>query len=202
MWKLRSNVQSLLVLVFLMTLVSCGARKKTYRNVSAKSENDRVYRGNATPTDASDSRNIVWGYSLLKNYAALLNVDEYVIQKNQALYRFIDSWKGSPHRLGGDSRNGVDCSGFVNILYQNIYRKSLPRTSRDMAEIVKRKYDHQLKEGDLVFFSFGGRQIDHVGLYLHNNKFVHVSTRKGVIISDLKDPWYYKHIKRCGTPRV
>lgn len=71
-----------------------------------------------------------------------------------------------------------------------------------MAENIKRKYENQLKEGDLVFFSFGGRQIDHVGVYLHNNKFVHVSTSRGVIISDLKDPWYYRHFTRCGTPKV
>jgi lipoprotein Spr len=50
-----------------------------------------------------------------------------------------------------------------------------------MADGIKRKYENQLVEGDLVFFSFGKKSIDHVGLYLRNNKFVHVSTSKGVI---------------------
>ncbi len=98
-------------------------------------------------------------------------------------------------------KRGVDCSGFVTLMYDRIYGKELPRTSRDMADNVKRKYEKQLKEGDLVFFSFGGRNIDHVGIYLHNGKFVHVSTRKGVIISNLNDSWYYKYFKRSGTPK-
>ncbi|GHE23484.1 hypothetical protein GCM10017764_04520 [Sphingobacterium griseoflavum] len=71
-----------------------------------------------------------------------------------------------------------------------------------MGEHVKRKYEDKLREGDLIFFSFGGKNIDHVGVYLHNNKFVHVSTRKGVIISNMKDSWYYKYFVRCGTPKI
>ncbi|HIX54669.1 MAG TPA: C40 family peptidase, partial [Candidatus Sphingobacterium stercoripullorum] len=60
------------------------------------------------------------------------------------------------------------------------------------------KKERQLSEGDLVFFSFGGRNIDHVGMYLHNGKFVHVSTSKGVIISNLKEQWYHKYFKFGG----
>src|SRR5690606_12674523 len=113
-------------------------------------------------------------------YADMLGVNENSL--NPHLFAFIDQWIGSPHRLGGMTQNGIDCSGFVHIAYQEVYGKNLPRTSRDMATIVKRKYDHQLKEGDLVFFSFGGKTIDHVGIYLHNDRFVHVSTKQGVVI--------------------
>ena len=80
------------------------------------------------------------------------------------------------------------------------YGKQVPRTSAEMGEIVKRKYERQLREGDLVFFSFGpGNRIDHVGVYLANGKFVHVSSRRGVIISRLRDSWYYRHFTRCGS---
>jgi lipoprotein Spr len=68
-----------------------------------------------------------------------------------------------------------------------------------MADGIKRKYDNHLVEGDLVFFRFGKKNIDHVGLYLKNNKFVHVSTSKGVIISDLHESWFYKYFVRAGT---
>lgn len=201
--KQASKIYYFFVVMLFLFLTSCGAKKRVNKPLYGyiPKEDSRNKKTNI-PTDASDSRDITWSYSAIKNYAALLNVDEYVINRSQALYRFIDDWKGSPHRMGGLSKGGVDCSAFVNMLYQDIYRKSLPRSSREMAENIKRKYDNQLKEGDLVFFSFGGRQIDHVGVYLHNNKFVHVSTSRGVIISDLKDPWYYRHIRRCGTPRV
>ncbi len=118
---------------------------------------------------------------------------------NEKLYRFIDSWMGVPHRSGGMDKKGVDCSGFTTILEKEIYNRAVPRTAKSMAESVKRKYEDDLKEGDLVFFDFQGQKFSHVGVYLHNNKFVHASTSKGVIISDLKDPWYYKYFSRAGS---
>ena len=148
-------------------------------------------------TDASKSRPISSG-SLTERYAAILNVKEKELY-NEKLYRFIDSWMGVPHRSGGMDKKGVDCSGFTSILEKEIYDRSVPRTARSMAEIVKRKYEDDLKEGDLVFFDFQGQKFSHVGVYLHNNKFVHASTSKGVIISDLKDPWYYKYFSRAGS---
>jgi len=137
---------------------------------------------------------------MLEGYAEVLGVRPGKLE-NQALYRYIDEWMGTPHRLGGTNKRGVDCSAFVNMLMQEVYGKSVPRTSGEMAERVKRKYERQLQEGDLIFFSFGRRNIDHVGVYLHNNKFVHVSTSRGVIISDLHDSWYYKYFRRAGSVR-
>ncbi len=148
-------------------------------------------------TDASRSRPAVSG-SLTERYASLLNVKEKELD-NEKLYRFIDSWMGVPHRSGGLDKKGVDCSGFTSLLEKEIYNRTLPRTARLMAESVKRKFENELREGDLIFFDFDGQKFSHVGVYLHNNKFVHASTSKGVIISDMKDPWYYKYFSRAGT---
>lgn len=154
------------------------------------------------PTDASSSpRNVrASGATLLDGYAEVLGVRPGELE-NRALYQYIDKWIGTPHRLGGTSRRGVDCSAFVGMVMHDVYGKSVPRTSADMAQEIKRKYERQLQEGDLVFFSFGRGSIDHVGIYLHNNKFVHVSTSRGVIISDLHDAWYYKYFRRAGSVR-
>lgn len=148
-------------------------------------------------TDASKAKPVLSG-SLTERYASILNVKEREIE-NEKLYRFIDSWMGVPHRSGGMDKKGVDCSGFTTLLEKEIYDKSLPRTAKTMAEAVKRKYEDDLKEGDLVFFDFEGQKFSHVGVYLHNNKFVHASTSRGVIISDMKDPWYYKYFSRAGS---
>ncbi|UIR56510.1 NlpC/P60 family protein [Sphingobacterium sp. SRCM116780] len=156
-------------------------------------------RGNAVLTDASEARNTTYTKKSLDNYANLLHVGTREL--NPSLYSFIDEWMGIPHRLGGTTKSGVDCSGFVGMLYRSVYKEDLPRSSRDMDAVIKEKSASKLKEGDLVFFSFGGRSIDHVGVYLHNNKFVHVSTKKGVIISDLTDSWYAKYFKNAGTPQ-
>lgn len=149
-------------------------------------------------TDASSARGQELSGTIEQRYAMLLGVREKDI-RDQRLYKFIDSWMGSPHRLGGMEKSGIDCSGFTTLLQKEVFRKDVARTARDMADQVKRLYEEELKEGDLVFFNFGGQPFNHVGVYLHNNKFVHVSTSKGVIISDLKDPWYYKYFSRCGS---
>ena len=151
-------------------------------------------------TDASDSRHKAVSGSVKERYATLLDVKKREI-KNEALYRFIDRWMGTRHRDGGTDKRGIDCSAFTSLLEKEIYGKNLPRSAKDMAEQVKRKYEGQLREGDLVFFDFNGRKFSHVGVYLQNHKFVHVSTSKGVIISNLKDPWYYKYFSRGGAVR-
>lgn len=178
-----------ILLFFSFIFASCGAKKKTlYGNSHTPST------GNSNSTTKKSKSN------LTAYYADLLGTDTKGL--NSDLYTFIDGWMGSPHRLGGQTKFGIDCSAFVGMVYNEVYRKDLPRTSRDMAQHIKRKYDEDLSEGDLVFFSFGGRDIDHVGVYLHNGKFVHVSTKQGVVISNLKDVWYYKYLKRCGTPTI
>ncbi len=159
-------------------------------------------RGNAILTDATSApRDIrTSNRNMLDGYAEVLGVRPNQLQ-NHALYAYIDNWMGTPHRLGGQDQRGIDCSAFVGLVMRDVYGKSVPRASAEMAQHIKRKYERQLQEGDLIFFSFGNRNIDHVGIYLHNNKFVHVSTSKGVIISDLHDTWYYKYFKRAGSVR-
>lgn len=151
-------------------------------------------------TDSSRARGKEFKGSLKERYASLLDVPQREI-KNEKLYKFIDDWMGAPNVAGGMKKNGVDCSGFTILLQKEIFEKNLPRTARQMAEVVKRKYEDQLEEGDLVFFNFNGQPFNHVGIYLKNNRFVHVSTSKGVIVSNLKDSWYYKHFSRCGSVR-
>jgi cell wall-associated NlpC family hydrolase len=175
--KFRYGV--LFTLFAVMSITSCKSRKML--------------------TDASSVKGRVLAGSLTERYAAALNVSEKDL-KNEKLYQFIDSWMGVPYRANGMDKNGVDCSGFTLILEKEIFNTSVPRIARQMAEKVKRKYEEQLEEGDLVFFDFNGQKFSHVGVYLKNNKFVHASTSKGVIISDLKDPWYYKYFSRCGSP--
>lgn len=181
-----------------LILASCGAKRKVLHG--GRPTPGTSY-GKTIPTDASDARDKTLSGSGIADFAAILGVSPRDL-KNKSLYSFIDKWLGSPHHFGGTKPSGIDCSAFVGILYREVYDKNLPRTSRDMGDHVKRKYERQLREGDLVFFSFGGRNIDHVGVYLQNNKFVHVSTRRGVIISNIKDSWYYKYFVRAGTPKI
>ncbi|MGB4773624.1 MAG: NlpC/P60 family protein [Daejeonella sp.] len=143
------------------------------------------------------SKNVNKG-DIAERYSLMLQVSKNDI-KNKKLYEFIDDWIGVPHKMGGMDKKGVDCSGFTTLLQKEIYTRSVSRTAKQMEEQVDQKSETDLKEGDLVFFDLSGQKFSHVGIYLQNNKFVHASTSKGVIISNLKDPWYYKYLSRAGS---
>jgi len=119
--------------------------------------------------------------------------------KSKKLYSFITDWTGVRYRLGGLDKSGIDCSGFALLLQKDIYGNALPRRSRDQAEAIKEKDMDHLKEGDLIFFSFGGGAIDHVGIYLNDGYFVHASTTRGVIVDDLSLPAYQKALVKAGS---
>ncbi|MCX2453589.1 NlpC/P60 family protein [Pedobacter sp. PLR] len=119
--------------------------------------------------------------------------------KSKPLYRFINDWTGVRYRLGGLDKRGVDCSGFALLLQKNIYGNELPRRSSDQAGVIRTKSVGQLKEGDLIFFSFGGRSVDHVGVYLNDNFFVHASTTRGVVVDDLTLPAYQRAMVKAGS---
>lgn len=108
-------------------------------------------------------------------------------------------WLGTPHRMGGTTKQGVDCSGFVCNVYKEIYGISLPRRSQDMAKVCKIIKDkNDLKEGDLVFFNNKkGGTINHVGIFLDKDKFIHTSSSKGVTIGRFSETYWAERF-RCG----
>lgn len=118
---------------------------------------------------------------------------------NVMLYRFIDEWYGVKYRMGGTSKSGIDCSAFVQTLYQYVFGFNLLRTAGMQfteAQYVKNVED--LKEGDLVFFKINTSRISHVGVYLKNNFFVHSASSKGVSIAKLTSVYWTKYYAGGG----
>lgn len=131
-------------------------------------------------------------------YAVMMDVSSRDIT-NGRLYNFIEEWYGTPYKFAGLDRNGVDCSGFTYLLEQQVYGITIPRNTGKQINVIKRKYEEELQEGDLVFFDFDGKRFSHVGVYLQNGYVVHASTRRGVMIVRLKDPSMYKYFSRGGS---
>lgn len=116
------------------------------------------------------------------------------------LYREVADWLGTRYRRGGMSRNAVDCSGFTNIIYKNVYGAKLDRVSTAIAKNVKESVSKEdLEPGDMVFFStFKKKYINHVGVYIGEGKFVHASIKHGVIVSSLAEGYYSKTWRKGG----
>jgi cell wall-associated NlpC family hydrolase len=120
-------------------------------------------------------------------------------KNNLRLYQSIQKWMGSPHVLGGCKPEGVDCSCLVKQVFAEAYQCSTARDTQKLLESAKRIERESLKEGDLVFFSVKQNgKVDHVGIYLSNDQFVHTSVKKGVMISKLTEPYYTKSFKQGG----
>lgn len=134
---------------------------------------------------------------IAEKYSELLGVHKTDIQ-NGRLYAFIDQWYGTPYKFGGLDKGGVDCSGLAFLLEQQVYGITIPRMTSKQINVIKREYEEELKEGDLVFFDFDGKKFSHVGVYLQNGYLVHASSTKGVIIVPLHGA-IYKYFSRCGS---
>ncbi len=117
---------------------------------------------------------------------------------NKKLITSSANWLGTSYKTGGETKSGVDCSGLAKALYSEAYNINVPRTSKELFDQTKSVKRNELKEGDFVFFNYETKKVSHVGIYLKDDKFIHASTKKGVIIGDLNDPYNVKYFMRGG----
>jgi len=145
-------------------------------------------------TNKPDGKNYT---SLKKIYSEKLGVSEREI-KNEKLYQFIDEWYGVKYAFGGKDKNGIDCSGLVSNLYADVFKKNISSNTKSLRNEFLNIKESELNEGDLVFFITDGSKISHVGVYLQNHKFFHASSKKGVMISDLTEPYFKNNFHSAG----
>lgn len=116
-------------------------------------------------------------------------------QSNAVVSRALKA-VGTPYRWGGNTPGkGLDCSGLVKYAFNGVSEVNLPRTSNAMAEGHGQKVDRKdLKPGDLLFFNIKSRKVNHVAIYLGNDRFVHAPRRgKAVTVDTLKKPYWNSH---------
>lgn len=105
--------------------------------------------------------------------------------------REVKAHLGVRYKRGGSSRHGVDCSGFVRLIYRNVFGVEFPyvASSQFALPFLERVSLKRLRTGDLVFFAKTRKKkkISHVGIYLQGGKFAHALQRRGVIVSSLEN---------------
>jgi len=109
----------------------------------------------------------------------------------------ISMYHGVAYKMGGDSFDGLDCSGLVQAVFGPL-GVSLPRTVVDLFESGVSVRRQEVMTGDLVFF--GGRTPDHVGIAVSDREMVHASTTRGVVLDDMAA--FAKTSRLSGVRRV
>lgn len=102
--------------------------------------------------------------------------------KSKSVVNRSNKYLGIKYKWGGTSSSGMDCSGFVKRLYDEVGIK-LPRVSKDQSLVGKDVSIKDIKYGDLMYFATkGGNRVSHVGVYLGNGELIHASSSMGKIV--------------------
>lgn len=162
MTVLYLRIQHILFFVALLTLISCrsSVRFASGNDTSSQIER-RIITGNQTQTFTPLQHRII------------TSAEKYL---------------GVPYCWGGSDKDCMDCSGFVQRVYSSV-GIALPRTASEQYNASKSISPNDSKAGDLIFFSFIGSGISHVGIYAGNNEVIHASSSRGVIRQPLDDSY-------------
>lgn len=147
------------------------------------------------------SKGIVWGTG--PQTAAEAMHGQKLDKRQKRIVEEAYTWLGVPYKYGGNDKRGVDCSGMALRVYEKAADVKLPRVSREQADFCHNVKPSKVKTGDLVFFATGKdkKRISHVGILVTPQYFIHASTSKGVVVSDMKAPYWEGVFIRYGAVR-
>jgi hypothetical protein len=202
-----------IVLVLIMLLgIGCGSKKYIsqvpfkydYSLEALKKQAKMEESGLSNKTVVNDnSENLSDAVLALKEkYSIVLGVVPNKIT-NYKLYSYLDPWVNTPYKEKSFSDKGIDCSYFVQSLYSEVYKVTLPKDpagmwkSKSIQIFTGRNF---LAEGDLIFFRYDkDHPISDVGIYLHNDRIL-ACTNKGLAIYNFNDEYF--QLRYIGAGRI
>ncbi len=105
------------------------------------------------------------------------------------LAALADAWVGTPYRRGGQDSHGIDCSGLARTVLAE-FGVGLPRTTSAQRQMGRAVAREEMAPGDLLFFRLGSGHVNHVGVALDTDRFLHASSTRGVVVDRLNDTFF------------
>ncbi len=108
---------------------------------------------------------------------------------------------GTGYTFGGrNPEAGLDCSGMVSYIVEQVSGRTLPHNAARIAEITRPIAVSQLQPGDLVFFNTLNRRHSHMGIYMGDGRFIHAPSSRGQVrIEKLDNPYFRPRIDGART---
>ena len=166
-----------LFLIIIIGLTGCGS---FFASSSPRVWGDEAVADDTTKVDSSSK---------------VKTKTQNTILRTTSLDKSINSYMGIRYKWGGETRKGLDCSGFIYRVFNDINSKEFKRISaNEMYKTGTSVTFSNLKKGDLVFFgkNRSSKRATHVGIYIGNNTFAHAATTKGVSRSKLSNVYWKK----------
>jgi murein DD-endopeptidase / murein LD-carboxypeptidase len=141
-----------------------------------------------------------------KKTTTVIDDDRLSIQRDK-LINYAKTFIGTKYKYAGNTpEEGFDCSGFVKYVFHQ-FGYELPRRSADYSSIGKKTELNDCMKADILLFTGSdktNREVGHVAIVVSNDtgdiQFIHASTSRGVVISDMKVTYYKERI--LGAVRI
>jgi lipoprotein Spr len=102
----------------------------------------------------------------------------------------FEKYLGKPYKSKSEYETGLDCSLFAMEVYKKYNGTILPRMVKDQVKQGQEVHRNLLRFGDLVFFKTDNYSISHVGIYVGYNQFIHASSSRGIVISNMNEKYW------------
>ncbi len=183
----RKILRLLIFFVFSASVVGLPSCRSAKDAGNARHKSERMHKKKKGGNSRGSDNNGKWQTDLSKSDSNIL--------------KEASSWLGTPYGYGcAEKGKACDCSGMVMSVYEKVTGVKLPRNSAQQQEFCKNLKKKDVRVGDLCFFATGKDpdKTSHVGIMVDETNFIHASTSKGVVVSDITQPYYERTFKGFG----
>ena len=99
------------------------------------------------------------------------------------------------------SLSTLDSSSLVSSAFEKI-GMFVPKEINNLAEIGEEVDKEHLLEGDLLFFKLNSEEVDHVGIYVGHNKFIHVPKAGEAIVEESVNSYTLEMARRVTYSEI